>query len=93
MPKSPAKLKVKQSSPTIFKVSWEAPKDNGGAEVLLYSLQLAEYSESVFKVIFEGPQLEYTLDAQEMNLKPGSGYKLRVSCSNLIGSSVVRILS
>lgn len=37
-----------------------------------------------FIVIYEGDQLEYSLDQK---LKPGFAYKLRVSCSNSIGSS------
>lgn len=40
--------------------------------------------ESNFIVIYDGDQLEYSIDQY---LKPGFTYKLRVSCSNEIGSS------
>lgn len=60
--------------------------------MLLYALQLAEYSDSGFSQVFEGAALEVTLNTQEMTLKPGSAYKLRAFCSNIVGSSPVSSL-
>lgn len=45
---------------------------------------MADSTEENFVVVYEGDQLEYSIDQQ---LKPGFAYKLRVSCSNSVGSS------
>ncbi len=84
-PNAPCKLKLK-STPNQLKVSWEAPIDNGGSEVLRYYVQIAEHKEKlVFETHYEGLKFEYVIDASK--LKPGHHYLLRIFCSNTIGHS------
>ncbi|XP_063287983.1 fibronectin type-III domain-containing protein 3A-like isoform X2 [Pelobates fuscus] len=68
------------------KVTWDAPKDNGGAEVSKYFLEILETSNgNRWDMIYSGSSKEHVCD----HLKPGTSYRLRVYCSNVVGSSQV----
>ncbi|KAM8954041.1 fibronectin type-III domain-containing protein 3A-like [Pelodytes ibericus] len=68
------------------KVTWDAPKDNGGADVSKYFLEISETSNgNSWDVIYSGASKEHVCD----HLKPGTFYRLRVHCVNVVGSSPV----
>lgn len=86
VPNFPTKLRVKiqQNQSLNIKVSWAAPTDNGGDEVISYDLQLSDSLENKFESIYNGPKLEHLI---EKMLSSGITYYVRVSCSNSIGVS------
>ncbi|XP_077516049.1 fibronectin type-III domain-containing protein 3A-like isoform X2 [Amblyomma americanum] len=64
-----------------FVATWDAPKDDGGAPVTQYCLQID--SGHGFDAVYKGLEREATCS----NLEPGSTYKLRVNCTNCGGTS------
>lgn len=88
VPKCPTKLKVKiqssQVSLVVYKVNWEAPKDDGGDKIQNFTLEMSEFDQNSFEEIYSGEEAEYLI---EKVLKPGYSYLLRVFCSNSIGPS------
>jgi fibronectin type III domain-containing protein 3 len=87
VPQMPLKLQTRiQNAPILIRVSWEAPKQNGGDKIISYCLELAEFNLELansFSIIYEGENLEHTIKASQLN--PGAKYSLRVSCANTIG--------
>ncbi|XP_063793590.1 fibronectin type-III domain-containing protein 3A-like isoform X1 [Pseudophryne corroboree] len=68
------------------RVTWDAPKDNGGSEILKYFLEITEISNgSKWDVVYSGSSKEHVCD----RLMPGTCYRFRVYCSNVVGSSPV----
>uniref|UniRef100_A0A4X2KPL8 Fibronectin type-III domain-containing protein n=1 Tax=Vombatus ursinus TaxID=29139 RepID=A0A4X2KPL8_VOMUR len=66
------------------KVAWDPPKDNGGAEISKYVLEISEASNgSTWNVIYDGTLREHVCD----HLRPGTSYKLRVYCFGIAGQS------
>ncbi|XP_051823918.1 fibronectin type-III domain-containing protein 3A-like isoform X1 [Antechinus flavipes] len=66
------------------KVAWDPPKDNGGAEISKYVLELSEAPNgSIWNVIYDGTLREHVCD----HLRPGTSYKLRVYCVGIAGQS------
>lgn len=84
IPKCPCKLKVKIQSLIVYKISWEAPKDDGGDTIKRYTLEMSEFDQNLYEEIYNGEETDFQLDK---TLKPGYSYLLRVYCSNSIGSS------
>ncbi|XP_053328630.1 fibronectin type-III domain-containing protein 3A-like isoform X2 [Spea bombifrons] len=86
-PGPPCKLSVKgKIHAHNVKVTWDAPKDNGGAEVSKYFLEISETSNgNRWDVIYSGSSKEHVCD----HLKPGTVYRLRLYCANAVGSSQV----
>ncbi|XP_073455213.1 fibronectin type-III domain-containing protein 3A-like isoform X1 [Aquarana catesbeiana] len=69
-----------------IKVIWDVPKDNGGSEILQYFLEVAEStSGNKWDLVYSGSYREHVCD----HLKPGTFYRFRVSCANIVGSSQV----
>ncbi|GAB6022917.1 Fibronectin type III domain-containing protein 3B [Chamberlinius hualienensis] len=64
-----------------FKAAWDPPKDNGGAEIISYNLELD--SGNGFKNVYKGSDLEFNCD----RLNPGCNYQIRVSCESAGGQS------
>ncbi|CAF3170217.1 unnamed protein product [Rotaria socialis] len=81
-PDPPAKPRIKgQIQATQCRVVWDPPRDNGGAEIQQYHLELEE--SKGFHVIYNGLDTEYLLE----QLIPGHSYSLRLSCSSIGGPS------
>ncbi|XP_033098963.1 fibronectin type-III domain-containing protein 3A-like isoform X2 [Anneissia japonica] len=83
-PQAPPKptLKGKLHS-DYFKVSWDPPRDNGGATVTKYYLEISECQDENWVSYYSGPDREKTLN----HLRPGGTYQLRVSCQSIAGIS------
>ncbi|XP_064455512.1 fibronectin type-III domain-containing protein 3A-like isoform X2 [Ornithodoros turicata] len=64
-----------------FTASWDAPKDEGGAPVDGYSLELD--SGKGFVPVYSGPDREHVC----AELEPGTTYRLRVNCHSIGGRS------
>lgn len=64
-----------------FVAAWDAPKDDGGAPVTQYCLQMD--SGKGFDAVYTGSEREATCSG----LEPGSSYRLRVNCTNCGGTS------
>ena len=88
MPAAPISLRVtKTTTEHKWRVSWEPPRDDGGAPITVYSLQMKLSSDDAdtFKLVYEGESRECYLDASV--LEPGALYWVRVACSNATGCS------
>ncbi|KAG1708537.1 Fibronectin type-III domain-containing protein 3A [Nymphon striatum] len=82
-PSCPGKAFAKtKANATSFKATWDAPKDDGGSPITCYSLEIDKIDTGP-EIIYTGKELEHICD----HLKPGTVYKLRVSCSNQAGES------
>uniref|UniRef100_A0A665UHS5 Fibronectin type-III domain-containing protein 3A n=1 Tax=Echeneis naucrates TaxID=173247 RepID=A0A665UHS5_ECHNA len=72
--------------PNSFKMTWEPPKDNGGAEVTKYVVELSEgLSGLSWELVYSGPAMEHVCEG----LKPGCSYQTRVYCMSEGGQSPV----
>ncbi|UJR13965.1 hypothetical protein I4U23_000968 [Adineta vaga] len=81
-PDPPAKPRIKgHIQATQCRIVWDPPRDNGGAEIQQYHLELEE--SKGFHVIYNGLDTEYLLE----QLIPGHLYSLRLSCSSIGGHS------
>ncbi|CAM4797813.1 unnamed protein product [Rotaria magnacalcarata] len=81
-PDTPAKPRIKgQIQATQCHIVWDPPRDNGGADIEQYYLELEE--SKGFHVVYNGLETEYVLE----QLIPGHSYSLRLSCSNVGGQS------
>ncbi|XP_036599354.1 fibronectin type-III domain-containing protein 3A isoform X1 [Trichosurus vulpecula] len=69
-----------------FKITWEPPKDNGGASINKYVVEMSEGSNgNKWDVIYSGTAREHLCD----RLTPGCPYRLRVYCVSDGGQSSV----
>uniref|UniRef100_A0A8I3X6A5 Fibronectin type III domain containing 3A n=1 Tax=Callithrix jacchus TaxID=9483 RepID=A0A8I3X6A5_CALJA len=86
-PGIPAKPSVKGKIHShSFKITWDPPKDNGGAAINKYIVEMAEGSNgNKWDMIYSGATREHLCD----RLNPGSFYRLRVYCINDGGQSAV----
>ncbi|XP_068107011.1 fibronectin type-III domain-containing protein 3A-like isoform X2 [Hyperolius riggenbachi] len=84
-PGPPCKLSAKgKIHAHSVRVIWDAPKDNGGSEIIQYFLECAENTNgSKWESVYSGSSREHVCD----RLKPGTSYKFKVSCANTVGSS------
>ncbi|KAM3874865.1 fibronectin type-III domain-containing protein 3A [Diretmus argenteus] len=70
--------------PNSFKMAWEPPKDNGGAEVTKYVVELSEGLSGVsWELVYSGPATEHVCEG----LKSGCSYQTRVYCMSEGGQS------
>ncbi|XP_053811512.1 fibronectin type-III domain-containing protein 3a-like [Vidua chalybeata] len=84
-PGAPSKPVVKgKIHPHSVRVTWEPPKDNGGSDISKYFLEISEASVGGrWEPIYSGAQREHVCD----HLRPGTSYRLRVSCASKGGES------
>ncbi|NXD37598.1 FND3A protein, partial [Copsychus sechellarum] len=84
-PGAPSKPVVKgKIHPHSVRVTWEPPKDNGGSDISKYFLEISEASAGGrWEPIYSGAQREHVCD----HLRPGTSYRLRVSCASRGGDS------
>ncbi|KAF4802223.1 Fibronectin type-III domain-containing protein 3a [Turdus rufiventris] len=84
-PGAPSKPVVKgKIHPHSVRVTWEPPKDNGGSDISKYFLEISEASAGGrWEPIYSGAQREHVCD----HLRPGTSYRLRVSCASKGGDS------
>ncbi|XP_020920984.1 fibronectin type-III domain-containing protein 3A isoform X1 [Sus scrofa] len=69
-----------------FKITWDPPKDNGGAAITKYVVEMAEGSNgNKWDMIYSGATREHLCD----RLNPGSFYRFRVYCISDGGQSAV----
>lgn len=81
-PCPPCKLSVKgKVHAHSFKVKWDPPTDQGGADITSYTLQVRKNGE--FAVAYVGIETEYVLD----RLNPGTQYEVRIGCETVGGRS------
>uniref|UniRef100_A0A667YYY0 Fibronectin type-III domain-containing protein 3A n=1 Tax=Myripristis murdjan TaxID=586833 RepID=A0A667YYY0_9TELE len=70
--------------PTSFRMAWEPPKDDGGAEVTKYVVELSEgLSGLSWELVYTGPAMEHVCES----LKPGCSYQTRIYCMSEGGQS------
>ncbi|KAI9548001.1 hypothetical protein NQZ68_013019 [Dissostichus eleginoides] len=63
--------------PNSFKMTWEPPKESGGAEITKYVVELSEgLSGLSWELMYSGPAVEHVCEG----LKPGCSYQTRVYC-------------
>uniref|UniRef100_A0A8C0GLE6 Fibronectin type-III domain-containing protein n=1 Tax=Chelonoidis abingdonii TaxID=106734 RepID=A0A8C0GLE6_CHEAB len=86
-PPSKPSVKGKIHSHTV-KVTWDPPKNNGGSDISKYFLEISEtLIGSNWVVVYSGCMREHVCD----HLKPGTSYRLRVSCVSKGGESPVTV--
>uniref|UniRef100_A0A8C0GNC4 Fibronectin type-III domain-containing protein n=1 Tax=Chelonoidis abingdonii TaxID=106734 RepID=A0A8C0GNC4_CHEAB len=82
-PPSKPSVKGKIHSHTV-KVTWDPPKNNGGSDISKYFLEISEtLIGNNWVVVYSGCMREHVCD----HLKPGTSYRLRVSCVSKGGES------
>ncbi|XP_039344560.1 fibronectin type-III domain-containing protein 3a-like isoform X1 [Mauremys reevesii] len=82
-PPSKPSVKGKIHSHNV-KVTWDPPKDNGGSDISKYFLEISETLIGTnWEVVYSGCMREHVCD----HLKPGTSYRLRVSCVSKGGES------
>ncbi|XP_050675432.1 fibronectin type-III domain-containing protein 3A isoform X2 [Leptidea sinapis] len=64
-----------------FRVKWDAPTEDGGADVESYTLELDDGEG--YRQAYHGPEKEAHCD----RLQPGTPYRTRVRCTNAAGDS------
>uniref|UniRef100_A0AAG5CX22 Fibronectin type-III domain-containing protein n=1 Tax=Anopheles atroparvus TaxID=41427 RepID=A0AAG5CX22_ANOAO len=64
-----------------FKVKWDPPHDTGGAEIVLYHLEIS--SGALYERIYSGKESEAMIE----RLNPGTAYQIRVLCQGPGGIS------
>lgn len=70
--------------PNSFKMAWEPPKDDGGAAVTKYVVELSEgLSGLSWELVYSGPAKEHVCEG----LKPGCSYQTRIYCLSDGGQS------
>uniref|UniRef100_A0A4W6C446 Fibronectin type-III domain-containing protein 3A n=1 Tax=Lates calcarifer TaxID=8187 RepID=A0A4W6C446_LATCA len=86
-PSSPCRPVIRgRVLPNSFKMAWEPPKDNGGADVTKYVMELSEgLSGLSWELVYSGPAMEHVCEG----LKPGCSYQTRVYCMSEGGQSPV----
>uniref|UniRef100_H2ZWU8 Fibronectin type-III domain-containing protein 3A n=1 Tax=Latimeria chalumnae TaxID=7897 RepID=H2ZWU8_LATCH len=86
-PGAPSKPTVKgKIHAHTFKITWEAPKDNGGAPVTKYVVEMTKGSNgNKWDMVYSGAAKEHVCD----RLCPGCSYQLRVYCISEGGQSSV----
>ncbi|KAK5868936.1 hypothetical protein PBY51_009908 [Eleginops maclovinus] len=84
-PSSPCRPVIRgRVLPNSFKMTWEPPKDTGGAEVTKYVVELSEgLSGLSWELMYSGPAMEHVCEG----LKPGCSYQTRVYCMSEGGQS------
>uniref|UniRef100_A0A6Q2ZNY7 Fibronectin type-III domain-containing protein n=1 Tax=Esox lucius TaxID=8010 RepID=A0A6Q2ZNY7_ESOLU len=84
-PGGPCRPVIKgRALPTSFRLAWEPPEDNGGAEVTKYVVEISEgLSGLSWELGYSGPALEHLCDG----LLPGHSYQTRVYCMSEGGQS------
>nr|XP_033803703.1 fibronectin type-III domain-containing protein 3A isoform X1 [Geotrypetes seraphini]XP_033803704.1 fibronectin type-III domain-containing protein 3A isoform X1 [Geotrypetes seraphini]XP_033803705.1 fibronectin type-III domain-containing protein 3A isoform X1 [Geotrypetes seraphini] len=69
-----------------FKISWDPPKDDGGATVTTFIMEMSEgTSGNKWDMVYSGAAREHLCD----RLSPGCSYRLRVYCISEGGKSAV----
>ncbi|KAF3693236.1 Fibronectin type-III domain-containing protein 3A [Channa argus] len=84
-PSSPCRPVIRgRVLPNSFKMVWEAPRDNGGADITKYVVELSEgLSGLSWELVYTGPAMEHVCEG----LKPGCSYQTRVYCMSEGGQS------
>ncbi|XP_028320265.1 fibronectin type-III domain-containing protein 3A isoform X2 [Gouania willdenowi] len=84
-PSSPCRPVIRgRVLPHSFKMVWEPPKDDGGAEVTKYVVELSEGLSGVsWGLAYSGSAMDHVCDG----LKPGCTYQTRVYCISEGGQS------
>nr|CAB3246635.1 fibronectin type-III domain-containing protein 3A-like [Phallusia mammillata] len=84
-PQAPGKPKVKGIvHAKFFKLTWDAPNDDGGSDVQFYTMEMSRERNRPMKVIYTGADQECLVE----DLEPGHTYRLRVFCSTAGGASL-----
>ncbi|XP_067102005.1 fibronectin type-III domain-containing protein 3A isoform X1 [Osmerus mordax] len=85
IPCSPSRPAIRgRVLPNSFRVAWEPPKDNGGANITKYILEVSDgLSGLSWELAYAGPAMEYVCES----LKPGCFYQTRVYCMSEGGQS------
>ncbi|XP_067419204.1 fibronectin type-III domain-containing protein 3A isoform X3 [Emydura macquarii macquarii] len=69
-----------------FKIIWDPPKDNGGAAITKYVVEISEgLNGNNWNIVYSGAAREHLCD----RLNPGCSYRLRVYCTGEGGQSAV----
>ncbi|KAM4700948.1 fibronectin type-III domain-containing protein 3A isoform 1-T1 [Discoglossus pictus] len=86
-PGAPSKPSVKgKVHAQNFRIVWEPPKDNGGATITKYVVEMSEdINGNKWDEVYSGTAREHLCD----HLNPGSTYRLHVYCVSDGGQSVV----
>ncbi|XP_063808083.1 fibronectin type-III domain-containing protein 3A isoform X5 [Pseudophryne corroboree] len=82
-PPSKPTVKGKVHAQSI-RIVWDAPKDNGGATITKYVVEISEgRNESKWDIVYSGTAREHLCD----HLNPGCAYRFHVYCVNESGQS------
>ncbi|KAM4796076.1 fibronectin type-III domain-containing protein 3A [Rhinophrynus dorsalis] len=86
-PGAPSKPSIKgKVHAQNFRIIWDPPKDNGGAVISKYVVEMSEdHNENKWDMVYSGATREYLCD----HLSPGCYYRLRVYCISDGGQSPV----
>lgn len=86
---SPPQNPVALTRPEAINLTWNSPNNNGGENIIQYTITLLDTGQKVVQDVFEyDPGILYSYSYLWKNLVNNSSYSFSISCATTLGSSI-----